>query len=59
LNKTPVASSVPGFYFDRLTPEELSLYNDLRDNRIREGLRLEQEHLSFGWVQERIDQLLR
>lgn len=43
----------------RLTPEELSLYNDLRDNRIREGLRLEQEHLSFGWVQERIDRLLR
>lgn len=43
----------------RLTPEELSLYNDLRDNRIREGLRLEQEHLSFGWVQERIDQLLQ
>jgi len=43
----------------RLTPEELSLYNDLRDNRIREGLRLEQEHLSFGWVQERIDRLLQ
>ncbi len=43
----------------RLTPEELSLYNDLRDNRICEGLRLEQEHLSFGWVQERIDQLLQ
>ena len=42
----------------RLTPEELSLYNDLRDNRIREELRLEQEHLSFGWVQERIDRLL-
>lgn len=43
----------------RLTAEELSLYNDLRDNRIREGLRLEQEHLSFGWVQERIDRLLQ
>lgn len=43
----------------RLTPEELCLYNDLRDNRIREGLRLEQEHLSFGWVRERIDQLLQ
>ena len=43
----------------RLIPEELSLYNDLRDNRIREGLRLEQEHLSFGWVQERIDHLLQ
>lgn len=43
----------------RLTPEESSLYNDLRDNRIREGLRLEQEHLGFGWVQERIAPLLR
>jgi len=43
----------------RLTPEELSLYNDLRDNRIRERLRLEQEHLSFAWVQARIDQLLQ
>jgi hypothetical protein len=43
----------------RLTAEELSLYNDLRDNRIREGLRLEQEHLSFGWVQEQIDRLLQ
>lgn len=43
----------------RLTAEELSLYDDLRDNRIREGLRLEQEHLSFGWVQEQIDRLLQ
>lgn len=43
----------------RLTPEELRLYDDLRDNRIREGLRLEQEHLSFGWVREQIERLLR
>ena len=43
----------------RLTPEELCLYDDLRDNRIRAGLRLEQEHLSFGWVRERLYQLLR
>lgn len=42
----------------RLTPEEANLYDDLRDNRIRKGLRLEQEHLGFGWVRERIDQLL-
>ncbi|MXS80076.1 DUF2220 domain-containing protein [Nitrosomonas eutropha] len=41
----------------RLTPEESDLYDALRDNRIREGLRLEQEHLGFGWVRERIDQL--
>jgi hypothetical protein len=32
----------------RLTPGELHLYNDLRDDRVREGLRLEQEHLGFG-----------
>lgn len=43
----------------RLTAEELRLYNDLRYNRIREGLRLEQEHLNFGWVQEHIDGLLQ
>jgi hypothetical protein len=43
----------------RLTQEKLRLYDDLRDNRIREGLRLEQEHLSFGWVRERIEQLLQ
>lgn len=41
----------------RLRPDELDLYNALRDNRIREGLRLEQEYLSFGWVRERLDQL--
>lgn len=43
----------------RLTPEELDLYNDLRDNRIREGLRLEQEHVGFGWVCDRLGQFLR
>ncbi|AYH44302.1 Wadjet anti-phage system protein JetD domain-containing protein [Azoarcus sp. DN11] len=43
----------------RLTPEELALYNDLRDNRIRERLRLEQEHIAFGWVRNRLDLLLR
>lgn len=43
----------------RLTQTELHLYDDLRDNRIREGLRLEQEHLRFGWVRERIAQLLQ
>ncbi len=41
----------------RLTPEELDLYDELRDNRIREGLRLEQEHLGFGWVRDRLDRL--
>jgi hypothetical protein len=34
----------------RLTSEEKSLYDDLRDNRIRKNLRLEQERIGFGWV---------
>lgn len=32
----------------RLTDEETALYNDLRDNRIRTNLRLEQERIGFG-----------
>lgn len=42
----------------RLTPEERSLYHDLRDNRIREGLRLEQEHIGFRWLSNRLQGLL-
>ncbi len=42
----------------RLTAEESDLYDDLRDNRIRERLRLEQEHLGFGWVRDRLDRQL-
>ena len=38
----------------RLTTEERALYDDLRDNRIREGLRLEQEHVGFGWVRRKL-----
>jgi hypothetical protein len=34
----------------RLDPEELALYDDLRDNRIRKNLRLEQERIGFDWV---------
>lgn len=34
----------------RLTPEENALFNDLRDNRIRKNLRLEQERVGFQWV---------
>ncbi len=41
----------------RLTKEELDLYDALRDTRIREGLRLEQEYLGFDWVRERLEQL--
>lgn len=35
----------------RLTPEERAFYDDLRDNRIRKNLRLEQERVGFDWVQ--------
>jgi hypothetical protein len=34
----------------RLTPEENTLYTALRNNHLRENLRLEQEHLGFSWV---------
>ncbi len=34
----------------RLTPPEQALYDDLRDNRLRKNLRLEQERIGFDWV---------
>jgi hypothetical protein len=34
----------------RLTSTERALFDDLRDNRIRPKLRLEQEHVAFGWL---------
>jgi len=34
------------------------LFNTLRDNCIRDGLRLEQEHIGFGWVRRQIEQLV-
>lgn len=42
----------------RLTAAEHALYDDLRDNRIRKGLRLEQEQIGFGWVSRRLQELL-
>lgn len=42
----------------RLTAEECALYDDLRDNRIRHGLRLEQELEGYGWLCDRL-QVLR
>lgn len=42
---------------DRLTIEESALYDDLRDNRIRAGLRLEQEHIGFHWLAHRLQLL--
>lgn len=42
----------------RLTQEERTLYHSLRDNSIRRGLRLEQEHISFGWLNDRLRDLI-
>lgn len=41
----------------RLTSEESALYDALRDNRIRPGLRLEQEHIGFHWLSHRLQHL--
>jgi hypothetical protein len=35
----------------RLNVEECALFDDLRDNRLRPNLRLEQERIGFGWVE--------
>ncbi|MGT2434079.1 Wadjet anti-phage system protein JetD domain-containing protein (plasmid) [Cupriavidus basilensis] len=35
----------------RLTADEQSVFDDLRDNRIRKNLRLEQERIGYGWVE--------
>jgi len=42
----------------RLTAQEQALYDDLRDNRIHQGLRLEQEHIGFGWLRNRLQELV-
>jgi hypothetical protein len=36
----------------RLSADELAVYDSLRSNRIRTGLRLEQERVAFGWVEQ-------
>lgn len=41
----------------RLTLDERVLYDDLRDNRTRTGLRLEQEHIGFQWLAHRLQLL--
>jgi hypothetical protein len=35
----------------RLTDDERTLFEDLRDNRLGERVRLEQERIGFGWVE--------
>jgi hypothetical protein len=41
----------------RLTPDECALYDDLRDNRLRKNLRLEQERIGFGWVESALSSM--
>jgi hypothetical protein len=41
----------------RLTPEESELYDDLRDNRIRKNLRLEQERIAYCCVEAALSTL--
>lgn len=48
----PVIADLPN-----LTAEEEALYDDLRDNRIQPGLRLEQERVGYGWVQGAVEAL--
>ncbi len=42
----------------RLTPEERALYDNLRFEWIRPGLRLEQEHIGFEWLKDRLRMVL-
>jgi hypothetical protein len=42
----------------RLTEAERVLYDELRDNRIRKGLRLEQERVGFGWMSAALERLV-
>lgn len=41
----------------RLTASERFVYDTLRDNRLRAGLRLEQERIGFGWVKQSLTAL--
>ncbi len=43
----------------RLEIEERALYDDLRDNRLGPGVRLEQERIRYGWFQSAMNQLLK
>lgn len=42
----------------RLNREERALYDDLRDNRIRKNLRLEQERIGFSRVESALSMLM-
>lgn len=42
-----------------LPPGERALYDDLRDNRMRKNLRLEQEKIGFGWLESALLKIAR
>ncbi|QEZ45254.1 DUF3322 domain-containing protein [Cupriavidus oxalaticus] len=42
-----------------LSAAEQALYDDLRDNRIRKNLRLEQERIGFDWVRAAVGNIAR
>jgi len=41
----------------RLSRDEAELYDDLRDNRIKKQLRLEQERIGYGWLMSALREL--
>lgn len=43
----------------RLTADEAVLHDDLRFDRLKRGLRLEQERVGFGWVRDRLADISR
>lgn len=43
----------------RLHREECELFDDLRDNRLRNSVRLEQEKIGFHWIEGALDHLPR
>jgi hypothetical protein len=51
---TPLLRNLP-----RLTAEEGVLFDELRDNRLGQRLRLEQERLGFGWVERALAEVLK
>jgi hypothetical protein len=48
----PISRKLP-----RLSEEEQTLFNNLRENRLGHAVRLEQEKIGFGWVEAALNQL--
>lgn len=42
----------------RLTQDEQTIYRWLQNNSTRQGVRLEQEHIRFGWLNEHLRDLV-